>query len=89
MPEKIGRTRRKLARLLSEATGLTFLPEKVYPTVGWQRTSTSILNDSFRWSAVPEEKARPMLDSYDTMTDCVRYGVEISDGEAFAKLPKL
>jgi hypothetical protein len=42
-------------------------------------------NDSFRWSAIPDEKGHPMLESYATMTDCVRYGVEISDGEVFAR----
>lgn len=81
----VGRTRKKLARLLSEATGLTFLPGKLYSTTGWARSSTAWYNDSFRWSAVPEERGEGMLDSYATMTDCVRYGVEIQDGEVFAR----
>lgn len=88
MIRHIGRTRKRLAKLLSEATGLTFLPSKVYPVKGWARSSTAFYNDSFRWSAVPEEKGEHMLDSYSTMTACVRYGFAIQDGEVFAKEPE-
>lgn len=80
----IGRTRIKLAQLLSKATGLTFKPEKLYPTLGWHRTSTAWYNDSYRWSAVPEENGERMLDSYARMTDCVRNGIIVDDGEVFA-----
>lgn len=85
MTRGVGRTRKKLARLLSEATGLTFLPSKLYPTTGWERSSRAWHNDTFRWTAVPEERGEHALDSYATMTDCVRYGVEIQDGEVFAR----
>lgn len=87
MSSSVGRTRKKLAQLLSETTGLTFRPEKLYPATGWQRTSGAWYNDSFRWSAVPEEHGRGMVDSYSRMTDCVRHGIEIKDGEVFAKEP--
>lgn len=82
----IGRTRIKLARMLSEATGHVFLPEKLYPTKGWERSSRAWHNDSFRWTAIPERgTGGRALDSYATMTDCVRYGIEIQDDEVFAR----
>jgi len=84
----IGRVRKRLAKLLSEATGLTFQPSRVYPVEGWPRSSTHFYNDSFRWSAVPDEKGESMLDSYSTMTDCVRYGFTIQDQEVFANEPR-
>jgi hypothetical protein len=72
----IGRTRRKLAVLLTEATGRKFSPEHLWPTQGWQRTSRNPLNDSYRWSAGSNDKMM-VVDSYETMTECVRRGITL------------
>lgn len=71
-----GRVRRKLAALLTEATGRQFSPEKLWPAEGWWRSSRSILNESYRWSAGSEDRLL-VVDSYDTMTECVRRGIVI------------
>lgn len=56
-------------------------PSELYPVKGWHRTSRHILNDTYRWEGFGSLRALPgvrvSLYSFDTMTNCVRHGVNV------------
>jgi hypothetical protein len=80
-PARPGRIREKLAALLTEATGRPFYARNIWGAEGyWRRASI----DCYRWSAAADDRG-PILDSYDTMTECARCGIEFSDTEVYAK----
>lgn len=67
--------RRRLSRRLAEV-GLDVAPEEIYPATGWYRTAPQA--DVYRWTAFTRGRGQ-FLCSYDTMSDCARYGV-VDDG---------
>lgn len=91
--KKIGRTRAALPALLVKAfaeIGVTarFEAEHLRPATGYWRTD--IRADVYRWEGSGEKQIEDgtwmgiSVDSWDTMTDCVRHGVEVSrDGAGY------
>jgi hypothetical protein len=78
---------KRLAKMLQEAIQpfypnltITFDPNEIYPATGWYRTSPYA--DVLRWEAVMRVGSAPMggAESWDTMTDCVRYGIKVRPG---------
>ena len=81
----IGRTRIKLAKILSDCLGIDCQPEELQPATGANRTDRRL--DIYCWEVFSKYKnGLPFVaGSYDTMTDCVKAGkVKLSDGEIFA-----
>lgn len=96
-------TQEKLARLLQNTAGVPVRAQNLFPAQGYYRSSRSMLNDGPRWdghgSASPSGAIvstgnlyYPRFYSYDTMTNCVRFGIRLdedNDGgiEVSAKKP--
>lgn len=90
---RIGRTRERLPGFLVKAfadIGITarFEPKYLRPAEGYWRTS--IYADVYRWEGQGEmllsdgSWSTISVDSWDTMTDCVRHGCTVSkDGVSF------
>lgn len=93
MRRQPGRLRVRLAAILERAladwikaehptcVAITVSPEDLYAMQGWQRSSNSASNDSFRWSGygrfVGSGNNAATFDSFSTMTNCVRRGVDL------------
>jgi len=71
----MGGTSRRLSKLLS---ALGYEVHFFVIARGWYRTSRCA--DCFRWEAWATDKDgyRVLLSSWDTMTDCLKHGIEIS-----------
>jgi hypothetical protein len=77
--------RERLSARLAEA-GYDVDPASFTPAQGWCRSAPHA--DTYRWEAFANGPGRAWLTSYDTMTDCARYGVIVDDdGEVHAKKP--
>lgn len=80
--------RERLTARLAEI-GITVAPEEFTPAKGWYRTAA--VADCVRWEAHGFGRSGVVryLCSFDTMTDCARYGVTIEPGgyEVTAKRP--
>ena len=84
--EHIGRTRIRLAKIISECLGIVCEPEDLKPTGGRQRNNTT-LHDVYAWEVFARhENGLPFVaGSFDTMTDCVKAGrVSLNRGEISA-----
>lgn len=93
MHENAGRTRQRLAKMLAAAfpKQLNYVfkiePHQIYPAKGGARTCAS--SDTYRWTAhgsilIPGRWMPCCIDSFSTMTDCLRRGVTISEDRAFS-----
>ena len=74
---RIGRTRVRLAEMLT-ALGYTARPEDLRPQLGAWRTDRRL--DVCRWEGTvlgPDGMTR-LIQSWDTMTACVRRGIEVT-----------
>lgn len=67
-----GRVRSKLAGMLSERLGTYISPDDLREAAGFWRTSGK--SEALRWEG-PKG-----IGSWNTMTDCVRYGFNIEQG---------
>lgn len=78
----MGRVARKLIALLEE---LGYTEVRLHPAMGAHRTDARL--DCARWEASANRNgARKWLQSFDTMTLCVKLGITVSaDGEVSAK----
>lgn len=77
-----GKTRIKLAKLLSEALpDVDIQPEDLTEAKGWYRNDFRA--DCYRWECDARLRDLPGVNvcfgSYSTMTSCVRYGISVSD----------
>jgi hypothetical protein len=71
----VGRVRIKLAKIVSDCLGVDCQPEDLRPTLGWCRSSNSIMNDTYRWEVFCKKNGVTFVaGSYDTMTNCVKAG---------------
>lgn len=82
----IGRTRRRVARILSEQLGHKVDPHDVRPTVGGTRTNKT--HDVYLWEATlsRDHKMYQIVGCFKTMSDFVKGhkdGWYIEDGEIF------
>lgn len=68
-----GRTRHKLAAMLSKALGTYVDPGELQEAQGWWRTNPG--SEALRW------EASGGIGSWSTMTDCVRHGFDIERGD--------
>lgn len=83
----IGRTRTKLAQIISDSLDIDCQPEDLMPATGRHKNNTCIY-DSYAWEMFTATKTGiPIVyGSFDTMTECVKAGqVELTDGEIHAK----
>lgn len=79
---------KRLAKLLTVAMrehlkrdDVIFNPEEIYPATGWYRTSQYA--DCHRWQAYygfVKGNNMGCVGSWDTMTDCVKYGITLGSG---------
>lgn len=85
MPERIGKTRIKLAKIISECLNITCEPEELRPAGGRQRNRTT-LHDGYAWEMFAHNDGKPIVaGSFDTMTECVKAGkVSMHKGEISA-----
>ena len=72
----------RLAQIMSrELPDLDIQPEDFFEAKGWYRLDYRA--DCYRWECFTRLKTMPnvsvVFGSYSTMTDCVRYGVSVSD----------
>jgi hypothetical protein len=77
---RIGRTRVRLAEMLT-ALGYTARPEDLRPQYGAWRTDHRL--DVCRWegTVLGLDGMTKMIQSWDTMTACVRRGIEVTPDE--------
>lgn len=83
MHERIGRTRIKLARMISEQFEVNCKPEDLHPAGGRARNRTSSF-DMYAWEAFASTKTgHPWVaGSFSTMGECVKVGkLKIIRGE--------
>lgn len=78
MMRRFGRTWCRLVAMLSKELGVDVQPEDIAPVTGYWRSNLQA--DCMRWEgSVPTAEAgKRSIGSWDTMTDCVRYGFTIS-----------
>ena len=81
----MGRTRIKLAKIISESLGIKCEPEELKPAGGRQRNNTTIF-DGYAWEVFAHNDGRTFVaGSFDTMTECVKAGrVKLKDKEISA-----
>lgn len=73
----IGRTRQRLAEMLTKELGARVAPDDFAPVTGYWRSSPYA--DCMRWDGfVTIEGVPRSIGSWDTMKDCVRHGFTIS-----------
>lgn len=80
----IGRTREKLAKILSECLGLDCDPSDLRPATGRNRTDRSL--DIYCWEVFTKTKSGMVFVAgcWETMTECVQSGkVGCKDGEIY------
>lgn len=85
----IGRTRQRLAKILSECLELDCRPEDLKPATGRWRTDWRM--DTYRWEVFTRTKAGMVFVAgcWESMSDCVKAGkVEVVNGEIFPVLAK-
>ena len=83
--EHVGRTRIRLAKIISESLGIKCDPEELRPAGGRQRNNTTIY-DGYAWEVFANNDGRLFVaGSFDTMTECVKAGrVKLEGGEISA-----
>lgn len=84
--EHVGRTRKRLAKILEECLGIVCEGEDLRPSQGRCRNNTTI-HDCYAWEVFAMTKSgHPFIaGSFDTMTECVKAGaVEMKQGEISA-----
>jgi hypothetical protein len=83
--EHVGRTRIRLAKIISESLGIQCEPEELKPAGGRQRNNTTRY-DGYAWEVFANNDGRTFVaGSFDTMTECVKAGkVKLSKGEIVA-----
>jgi len=81
----VGRTRIKLAKIISESLGIKCEPEELKPAGGRQRNNTTIF-DGYAWEVFASNDGRTFVaGSFFTMTECVKAGrVKLEGGEISA-----
>jgi len=83
--QHVGRTRIRLAKIISECLGIVCLPEELRPAGGRQRNNTTEY-DGYAWEMFASNEGRTIVaGSFDTMTNCVKAGkVTMMDREISA-----
>tara|TARA_R110000824_G_scaffold316000_1_gene503176 strand:+ start:172 stop:576 length:405 start_codon:yes stop_codon:yes gene_type:complete len=81
----VGRTRIRLAAILTEYLGYIVSPDELQPSGGRQRNNTT-QHDGYAWELFAYGSGQPFVaGSFNTMTDCVKAGrVTVTNGEISA-----
>lgn len=84
---KVGKVRQKLAKVLKDQLGITVAPEDLWTQEGFYRNWN---HDLARWGcshAIMADGSTTAIASWDTMTDCARYGVDsFVDGSWYTEI---
>ena len=86
MRRGIGKTRIRLAKIISDSLGIICNPEDLRPAGGRNRNNTTIY-DSYAWEVFARHRngVKFWAGSFDTMTECVMAGkVSLKAGEISA-----